>query len=96
MVQRAVLDSLVFQEADGTFSPWLATDWSRADGTAYMFTLARRRDLPRRRARSTHAAVKANFDRIADPAETASAQAASMLGADFYEGTKVIDDHTVG
>lgn len=27
MVQRAVLDSLVFQEADGSFSPWLATDW---------------------------------------------------------------------
>ncbi|MBM3716926.1 MAG: ABC transporter substrate-binding protein, partial [Actinobacteria bacterium] len=23
MVQRAVLDSLVFQEADGSFSPWL-------------------------------------------------------------------------
>lgn len=27
MVQRVVLDSLVFQEADGTFSPWLADSW---------------------------------------------------------------------
>ncbi len=38
--------------------------------------------------------MKANFDRIVDP-ETASAQAASMLGADFYAGTEVVDDHTV-
>src|SRR6478609_2662677 len=38
MVQRVVLDSLVFQEADGTFSPWLATDWEiEDDGAAYVF-----------------------------------------------------------
>lgn len=94
MVQRAVLDSLVFQEDDGTFSPWLATDWEVSpDSTEYTFTL--------RDGVTFHdgepfdaAAVKANFDRIVDP-ETASAQAASMLGADFYEGTEVIDDHTV-
>lgn len=94
MVQRAVLDSLVFQEDDGTFSPWLATEWEISDdSTEYTFTL--------RDGVTFHdgepfdaAAVKANFDRIVDP-ETASAQAASMLGADFYEGTEVIDDHTV-
>src|SRR4051812_40117684 len=27
MVQRAVLDSLVFQKADGSFVPWLAKKW---------------------------------------------------------------------
>lgn len=94
MVQRVVLDSLVFQEADGTFSPWLAESWDIDDeGTAYTFHL--------REGVTFHdgepfdaAAVKANFDRIADP-ETASAQAASMLGGEFYAGTEVVDERTV-
>lgn len=94
MVQRAVLDSLVFQEDDGTFSPWLAESWEISDdGTAYTFTL--RDDVTFTDGeRFNAAAVKANFDRIVDP-ETASAQAASMLGADFYAGTDVVDDDTV-
>lgn len=93
-VQRAVLDSLVFQEEDGTFSPWLATDWTVSDdSTEYTFTL--RDDVTFTDGEPFDAAaVKANFDRIVDP-ETASAQAASMLGADFYAGTEVVDDHTV-
>ncbi|MFJ2370086.1 ABC transporter substrate-binding protein [Microbacterium sp. NPDC087665] len=94
MVQRAVLDSLVFQEDDGSFSPWLATDWIVSDdSTEYTFTL--RDDVTFHDGEPFDAAaVKANFDRIVDP-DTASAQAASMLGADFYEGTEVVDDHTV-
>lgn len=94
MVQRAVLDSLVFQEADGSFSPWLATDWEVSDdATEYTFHL--RDDVTFHDGEPFDAeAVKANFDRIVDP-ETASAQAASMLGADFYAGTEVVDDHTV-
>ncbi|MGO1506822.1 MAG: ABC transporter substrate-binding protein [Microbacteriaceae bacterium] len=94
MVQRVVLDSLVFQEADGTFSPWLAEDWQVSDdSTTYTFDL--RDDVTFHDGEPFDAeAVKANFDRIVDP-ETASAQAASMLGADFYEGTTVVDEHTV-
>ena len=94
MVQRAVLDSLVFQEADGSFSPWLASSWEVEDGGAsYLFTL--RDDVTFHDDRPFDAAaVKANFDRIADP-ETASAQAASMLGGELYAGTDVVDDHTV-
>ncbi|MGO2747451.1 ABC transporter substrate-binding protein [Microbacterium sp.] len=94
MVQRAVLDSLVFQEADGSFSPWLATDWQvSVDSTTYTFEL--RDDVTFHDGEPFNAdAVKANFDRIVAP-ETASAQAASMLGADFYEGTTVIDEYTV-
>lgn len=94
MVQRAVLDSLVFQEADGTFTPWLAKDWEISDdGTEYTFLL--RDDVTFTDGEPFDAAaVKANFDRIVDP-ETASKQAAGMLGADFYKGTEVIDDHTV-
>ncbi|WP_164233872.1 ABC transporter substrate-binding protein [Microbacterium hydrocarbonoxydans] len=94
MVQRAVLDSLVFQEDDGTFSPWLATEWEvSADSTEYTFTL--RDDVTFTDGEKFDAAaVKANFDRIVDPA-TESAQAASMLGVDFYEGTEVVDEFTV-
>ena len=94
MVQRAVLDSLVFQENDGSFSPWLATEWQVSDdSTEYTFTL--RDDVTFHDGEPFDAAaVKANFDRIIDP-ETASAQAASMLGGDFYAGTEVIDDYTV-
>ncbi|MDY0909605.1 ABC transporter substrate-binding protein [Microbacterium sp. CFBP9034] len=94
MVQRAVLDSLVFQEPDGTFTPWLASEWEiEDDGAAYVFTL--RDDVTFHDGEPFDAAaVKANFDRIADP-ETASAQAASMLGGEFYAGTEVVDEHTV-
>ncbi|MDQ0725167.1 ABC transporter substrate-binding protein [Microbacterium sp. W4I20] len=94
MVQRAVLDSLVFQEDDGSFSPWLATEWKVSDdSTEYTFTL--RDDVTFTDGEPFDAeAVKANFDRIVDP-ETASKQAASMLGADFYDGTEVVDEHTV-
>ena len=94
MVQRAALDSLVFQEADGSFSPWLAESWEiEDDGAAYVFTL--RDDVTFHDGEPFDAAaVKANFDRIADP-ETASAQAASMLGGEFYAGTEVVDEHTV-
>ncbi|MEV7691751.1 ABC transporter substrate-binding protein [Microbacterium sp. NPDC089189] len=94
MVQRAALDSLVFQEADGSFSPWLATDWQIEDeGRSYTFEL--RDDVTFHDGEVFDAAaVKANFDRIADP-DTASAQAASMLGGEFYAGTEVVDDFTV-
>ncbi|MFE6733314.1 ABC transporter substrate-binding protein [Microbacterium sp. NPDC057650] len=94
MVQRQVLDSLVFQEADGSFSPWLAKKWTVSDdGKTYTFEL--RDDVTFTDGTPFDAdAVKANFDRIVDPA-TKSAQAASMLGGELYAGTKVIDAHTV-
>ncbi|WP_144873153.1 ABC transporter substrate-binding protein [Microbacterium sp. 1.5R] len=94
MVQRAVLDSLVFQEEDGSFTPWLAKEWTVSpDSTEYTFVL--RDDVTFTDGEPFDAeAVKANFDRIVDP-ETESAQAASMLGADFYDGTEVVDEHTV-
>ncbi|HWV50826.1 MAG TPA: ABC transporter substrate-binding protein [Microbacterium sp.] len=94
MVQRVVLDSLVFQETDGSFSPWLATDWTVSDdATSYTFQL--REDVTFHDGEPFDAdAVKANFDRIADP-ETASAQAASMLGGEWYAGTEVLGDHEV-
>lgn len=94
MVQRAVLDSLVFQKPDGSFVPWLAKKWEVSeDGTAYTFHL--RDDVTFTDGEKFDAAaVKANFDRIADPA-TKSAQAASMLGGELYKGTEVVDPTTV-
>lgn len=94
MVQRVVLDSLVFQEPDGSFSPWLAEEWMVSeDGMTYTFEL--RDDVTFHDGEPFNAeAVKANFDRIVAP-ETASKQAASMLGADFYAGTTVVDEYTV-
>ncbi|WP_309066262.1 ABC transporter substrate-binding protein [Microbacterium sp.] len=94
MVQRQVLDSLVFQEKDGTFSPWLAEDWTVSeDGTTYTFEL--RDDVVFHDGEPFDAAaVKANFDRIIAP-QTASAQAASMLGGELYESTEVLGEHTV-
>lgn len=94
MVQRQVLDSLVFQKPDGTFVPWLATAWTvNDDATVYRFDL--REDVTFQDGEPFDAAaVKANFDRIIAP-ETASAQAASMLGGELYAGTEIIDDDTV-
>lgn len=94
MVQRAVLDSLVFQKPDGSFVPWLATEWTVSDdSTEYTFQL--RDDVVFHDGEPFDAeAVKVNFDRIADPA-TESAQAANMLGGEFYAGTDVVDAHTV-
>ncbi|REJ04547.1 ABC transporter substrate-binding protein [Microbacterium bovistercoris] len=94
MVQRQVLDSLVFQESDGSFSPWLAKKWTVSDdGKTYTFEL--RDDVTFTDGTPFDAeAVKANFDRIVDPA-TKSAQAKAMLGDDLYAGTAVKDAHTV-
>ncbi len=94
MVQRQVLDSLVWQNADGTFSPWLAEAWEVSpDGRTYTFTL--RDDVTFHDGEKFDAAaVKANFDRIMDPA-TKSTQASSMLGGENYDSTTVIDEHTV-
>ncbi|WP_336646143.1 ABC transporter substrate-binding protein [Microbacterium sp. USHLN186] len=94
MVQRQVLDSLVFQQPDGSFSPWLAKSWTVSDdGKTYTFEL--RDDVTFSDGTPFDAAaVKANFDRIADPA-TKSAQAASMLGGELYAGTDATADYTV-
>lgn len=94
MVQRQILDSLVWQNADGSFAPWLAKEWTVSDdGLTYTFTL--RDDVTFHDGEKfTAESVKANFEHIVDP-ETNSAQAASMLGGEWYAGTKVIDEYTV-
>jgi len=97
-VGRYTLDSLVAQDTDGEFVPWLATAWTISDDQlTYTFDL--RDDVTFSDGEPFNAeAVKANFDHIIAP-ETASAQAASMLGystdGGAYVDTTVVDEFTV-
>jgi peptide/nickel transport system substrate-binding protein len=88
----SVYDTLVVQDADGTFHPSLAEKWEVSeDGKVYTFTL--------REGVTFHdgtpfdaAAVVANLERITDPA-TKSQKAVFLLGP--YAGSKALDPRTV-
>ncbi|MCF2527161.1 ABC transporter substrate-binding protein [Yinghuangia soli] len=93
-IERNVFDSLVSQDAQGGFHPWLAASWEVApDLTSYTFKL--RTDVTfTDGAPFDAAAVKANFEHIA--AKTTKSQyAASLLGGGAYAGTDVLDPSTV-
>ncbi|CCH32011.1 ABC transporter substrate-binding protein [Actinosynnema sp. NPDC047251] len=91
-ILRNVFDSLVSVDAEGRFTPWLATSWEIApDLRSYTFHLRDGVEFTDGTPFDA-AAVKANFDRIADPA-TKSQLAASLLGP--YAGTEVVDPRTV-
>ncbi|WP_166873306.1 ABC transporter substrate-binding protein [Salinibacterium sp. ZJ450] len=98
LVLRNSFDSLVAQNEDGTFAPWLAKSWEVSDDQLqYTFTL--REDVTFHDGEPFNAeAVKANFDHVVDP-ETASAQAASLIGyaeeGGYYVDTQVVDEFTV-
>lgn len=98
LVLRNTFDSLVAQGLDGTFTPWLAKSWDISkDGLHYTFEL--RDDVTFHDGEPFNAeAVKANFDHVVDP-ETASAQAASLIGyaeeGGYYIDTEVVDEFTV-
>lgn len=98
LVQRGVLDSLVAQDVDGNFVPWLATSWEISDDElSYEFTL--REDVSFHDGEPFNAdAVVSNFAHVIAP-ETASAQAASMIGysedGGAYLGAEAVDEFTV-
>ncbi len=98
LVMRGTLDSLVAQDRDGSFVPWLASSWEVSpDQLSYTFDL--RHDVTFHDGEPFNAeAVKANFDHVV-AAETASAQAASMIGfseeGGAYLDTEVVDEFTV-
>ena len=98
LVMRNSFDSLVYQQNDGSFVPWLATSWQISDdGLQYTFDL--RDDVTFHDGEPFNAeAVKANFEHVVAP-ETASADAASLIGyaetGGFYTGTEVVDEYTV-
>ena len=91
-IDRNIVDSLVSEDAKGIFHPWLAKSWEVSkDLKTYTFHL--RSDVKFTDGTPFDAAaVKTNFDRIANPA-TKSQYAASLLGP--YTGTTVVDPDTV-
>ena len=98
LVLRNAFDSLVAQDASGAFVPWLASSWTISeDELEYVFQL--REDVTFHDGEPFNAeAVKANFDHVVAP-ETASAQAASLMGyaedGGYYVGTEVLGEFEV-
>lgn len=89
----SVYDTLVYQDPETSeFTPGLAKGWEiSTDNLIYTFYL--QADITFHDGTPFNAqAVKANLDRVTDPA-TASQKAAFMLGP--YDHTEVIDDYTV-
>jgi peptide/nickel transport system substrate-binding protein len=88
----SVYDPLVWETSDGKFAPGLASSWDIAsDGKTY--TLHLRNDVSFHDGSKFNAeAVKANLDRIMDPA-TKSQKAVIMLGP--LERTEVVDEYSV-
>lgn len=91
-IARPVVDSLVYEDEEGEFHPWLATDWDISeDGTEYTFHL--REDVTFSDGTPFDAeAVVANFDRIVDP-ETESLFANTLIQP--YESSEAVDEFTV-
>ncbi|WP_236693538.1 ABC transporter substrate-binding protein [Robbsia andropogonis] len=82
---RNFVDSLVFKNADGTYSPWLAKSWqTSSDGKAYIIDL--RDDVHfTDGTRFDAAAVKANYDYILANVSTTSASASLLVHLDHVD-----------
>ncbi|MGW0803997.1 ABC transporter substrate-binding protein [Nonomuraea sp. NPDC002799] len=92
VVGRPIFDSLLWQDADGTLKPWLASAWKVSDdGLTYTFTL---RDGVRFHDGAPWDAegLKANLEHMRDPA-TKSPLAAAYIAP--YEDSEVVDAHTL-
>ncbi|GGG68094.1 ABC transporter substrate-binding protein [Paenibacillus radicis (ex Gao et al. 2016)] len=91
-IGRNIFDSLVGELPDHTIKPWLAQSWEISpDQKSYTFKL--RQDVTFHDGTPFNAAaVKANFDRSADP-KGQSVYAKQLLGP--YESSEVIDEFTV-
>jgi peptide/nickel transport system substrate-binding protein len=91
VIMRQIFDPLVWSPQPGEYIPGLATSWTlSSDGKAYTFEL--RRDVKfHDGAPFTADAVKATFERIADPASKSLLTGA--IGP--FEAAEVIDPHKV-
>src|ERR1700712_69559 len=79
LITRNIVDSLIGQAPDNTFTPWLAEHWEiNSDHTAYTFHLRQGVTFSDGTPLDA-AAVKFNFDRILDP-KTTSSYSKSLLG----------------
>ncbi|MEX3925113.1 ABC transporter substrate-binding protein [Paraburkholderia sp. BR10936] len=84
-VIRNYVDSLIYKQRDGSYSPWLAKSWSVSDdGKTYTFNL--RNDVHFSDGTPFDAqAVKANFDYIIANAATTSASLSLLVHLDRVE-----------
>jgi peptide/nickel transport system substrate-binding protein len=91
IIAHQFLDSLISQNEDGSYHPWLVQSWDISpDGLRYTFHL--RHDVKFTDGTPFNAAaVKANFDHWLDP-KTGSANIAPQLTN--YVGTQIVDDYT--
>lgn len=89
-VLTPVVDSLVWDNGDGTYGTWLATDWEVSDDArVYTFTL--RDDVTFHDGTPFDAeAVKVNFDYVADPANKSTGSVAKLGPT-----AEVLDEYTV-
>lgn len=89
-VLSPVVDSLVWDNGDGTYGSWLATDWEVSDDArVYTFTL--RDDVTFHDGTPFDAeAVKVNFDYVADPANKSTGSVAKLGPT-----AEVLDEYTV-
>jgi peptide/nickel transport system substrate-binding protein len=90
-ILRSIYDNLVVLRDDQSVAPWLATSWEISpDRRQYTFNL--RPDVVFHDGTEFDAAaVKANFDRILDPANTL----ASVANIGPYSGATVLSDYQV-
>lgn len=75
---RPALDSLVWDNGDGSYAPWLAERWEVSDdASTYVFHL--RKDVKFHDGTPLNAAaVKANFDYVLDPANKSTGSTAKL------------------
>lgn len=92
LVTRNVVDSLVGQREDNSFTPWLAERWEiKNNNREYTFHL--RKDVTfSDGTKLDAAAVKYNFERILDP-KTTSSYSKSLLGP--IDAITTPDEYTV-
>lgn len=90
-VARNYIDSLIGKKADGSFAPWLATEWSISpDGKEYNFRL--REDVVFHDGeRFDAAAVKANYDFVKKPENVTNA--AALLS--YYDHADVVSPYVI-
>lgn len=92
VITRNIVDSLVGQAEDNSFTPWLAERWEIGnDNTVYTFHLRQGVTFSDGTPLDA-AAVKYNFDRILDP-KTTSSYAKSLLGP--VDKIEAPDSHTL-
>lgn len=92
-IAHQITDNLVYEDAKGEIQPWLAKKWTISpDGLTYTFTL--RDDVKfTDGTRFDAAAVKANLDRVVDPATESSTDGGYIKP--FYKNSVAVSDYVL-